>query len=42
MSSVGAGEGDSSSATGNSTSMVPTLYGPVKGLKLGTGLRRER
>ena len=29
MSSVGAGDGDSSSEIGSSTSIVPTLYGPV-------------
>jgi hypothetical protein len=42
MLSPGAGEGDSSSETGSSTSTDPTLYGPVKDGNAGTGLRREK
>lgn len=40
--SVGAGAGDCRSETGISTSIVPTLYGPVYSGNLGIGLRRER
>lgn len=37
----GAGLGDSNSETGISTSIVPTLWGPVYSGNPGTGLRRE-
>lgn len=40
--SVGTGDGESKSETGISTSIVPTLYGPVYSGSLGIGFRRER
>jgi hypothetical protein len=42
MLSSGEGLGQSNSETGSSTSMVPTLCGPVYSGKPGTGLRRDR
>jgi hypothetical protein len=38
----GAGLGESSTDTGISTSIEPTLYGPEYSGKPGIGLRRER
>ena len=42
MLSSGVGLGLSSSETGSSTSIVPTLWGPVYSGKLGMGLNREK
>lgn len=42
MCSWGAGLGDSIFATGNSTSIVPTLCGPVYSGNPGTGLSRDK